>query len=354
MHVSAVLQRIKALMWREFTLMKRTIVVYKAKTLQVVVTSLVAATLFLRTHIHPVSPNDGQEIAGYCFFATLVMLFNGIAELSMTVSPSLALYLYSESWHQPTGIVSEFADIAVQGVKFGLYFQDLWHHFVPAACCMQESCCCDCFAHPCNILVANAEVCGCIRQILTIAHLAAGHMCLWFACLARDRLVSSSISIDLQQHDMAAAVSDVVACCLNGTFNCFFSLHLAVYRSDMCGPDQIPVTGFVSAASMATKAYANMFFAAFPRRRGYQYSGSRGTCCSLMLPPLPSPLSCSAFPSRSQRLWCGPSCLTSQLAWLVNLAGQLLQCSPTRHKFVSLALQITASGIHETCCVVQL
>ncbi|DBA79271.1 TPA: hypothetical protein ACH3X2_007820 [Trebouxia sp. C0005] len=78
------LQRIKALMWREFTLMKRTIVVYKAKTLQVVVTSLVAATLFLRTHIHPISPNDGQEIAGYCFFATLVMLFNGIAELSMS------------------------------------------------------------------------------------------------------------------------------------------------------------------------------------------------------------------------------------------------------------------------------
>ena len=54
--------------------------------LQVVVMALVAATLFLRTHIHPVSPNDGQEIAGFCFFATLVMLFNGIAELSMSVS----------------------------------------------------------------------------------------------------------------------------------------------------------------------------------------------------------------------------------------------------------------------------
>ncbi len=109
-------------MWREFTLMKRTIVVYKAKTLQVVVTSLVAATLFLRTHIHPVSPNDGQEIAGYCFFATLVMLFNGIAELSMSVSSSLAMYLYSESWHQPTGTVSEFAYIAVQWVQIRFVF----------------------------------------------------------------------------------------------------------------------------------------------------------------------------------------------------------------------------------------
>lgn len=83
---------------------------------------------------------------------------------------------------------------------------------------------------------------------------------------------------------------------------------------------------------MAIKAYVDTLFAAFLRRRGCQYSGSRGACCSLMLPPLPSPLSCSAFPSHSQRLWCGPSCLTSQLAWLVNPAGQLLQCSPPHHK----------------------
>ena len=93
------MQRIKALMWREFTLIKRTFVVYKAKTLQVVIVALVAATLFLRTHIHPISPNDGQEIAGYCFFATLVMLFNGIAELSMSVS-NLSFISLTAPWYQ--------------------------------------------------------------------------------------------------------------------------------------------------------------------------------------------------------------------------------------------------------------
>ena len=72
-------------MRRELTLMKRNLVVYRAKVTQVAVMALVAATLYLRTHIHPISPNDGQEIAGYLFFSTLVMLFNGIAELSMTV-----------------------------------------------------------------------------------------------------------------------------------------------------------------------------------------------------------------------------------------------------------------------------
>ena len=73
---------------REFLLIKRTIVVYKAKSFQIFVMGLFAATLFLRTHVHPISPNDGQEIAGFTFFGLLVILFNGIAEMSMAVSIS--------------------------------------------------------------------------------------------------------------------------------------------------------------------------------------------------------------------------------------------------------------------------
>ena len=74
----AALGRMKALMRREFLLMKRNLVVYKAKVLQVVCMALVTATLFLRTHIHPISPYDGQEVAGFLFVATLTMLFNGL------------------------------------------------------------------------------------------------------------------------------------------------------------------------------------------------------------------------------------------------------------------------------------
>lgn len=73
-------------MQREFTLIKRTIVVYKAKSFQILVMGIIAATLFLRTHVHPISPNDGSEIAGFTFFGLLVILFNGIAEMSMAVS----------------------------------------------------------------------------------------------------------------------------------------------------------------------------------------------------------------------------------------------------------------------------
>ena len=82
------LQRWKALMTREFTLIKRTIVMYKAKSFQIFVLGICAATLFLRTHVHPISPNDGQEIAGFTFFGLLVIMVNGIAEMAMAVSIS--------------------------------------------------------------------------------------------------------------------------------------------------------------------------------------------------------------------------------------------------------------------------
>lgn len=79
---------------REFLLIKRTIVIYKAKSFQVFVLGLCAATLFLRTHVHPVSPNDGQEIAGFTFFALLVIMVNGIAEMAMAVGVSALGFKY--------------------------------------------------------------------------------------------------------------------------------------------------------------------------------------------------------------------------------------------------------------------
>lgn len=86
-------QRWKALMAREFTLIKRTMILYKAKSFQIFVLGICAATLFLRTHVHPVSPNDGQEIAGFTFFGLLVIMVNGIAEMAMAVSQLLTVPL---------------------------------------------------------------------------------------------------------------------------------------------------------------------------------------------------------------------------------------------------------------------
>ena len=97
------LQRWKALMTREFTLIKRTMIMYKAKSFQIFVLGVCAATLFLRTHVRPVSPKDGQEIAGFTFFGLLVIMVNGIAEMAMAVScPALTTSAPAQSRAQPS------------------------------------------------------------------------------------------------------------------------------------------------------------------------------------------------------------------------------------------------------------
>ena len=54
--------------------------------LQATFTSVICATLFLRTHISPDGINNAHLYAGFLFFATLQMFFNGIAEMTFTVS----------------------------------------------------------------------------------------------------------------------------------------------------------------------------------------------------------------------------------------------------------------------------
>ena len=54
--------------------------------LQAAFTSIICATLFLRTHIAPDGINNAHLYAGFLFFASLQMFFNGIAEMTFTVN----------------------------------------------------------------------------------------------------------------------------------------------------------------------------------------------------------------------------------------------------------------------------
>ena len=53
---------------------------------QATFTSIICATLFLRTHIAPDGIDNAHLYAGFLFFALLQMFFNGIAEMTFTVS----------------------------------------------------------------------------------------------------------------------------------------------------------------------------------------------------------------------------------------------------------------------------
>ena len=56
-------------------------------SMQMICTSIIAASLFLRTHIAPDGMANAHLYAGFLFFATLQMIFNGIAEMTFTVCP---------------------------------------------------------------------------------------------------------------------------------------------------------------------------------------------------------------------------------------------------------------------------
>ncbi|XP_042014455.1 ABC transporter G family member 39-like [Salvia splendens] len=71
---------------KEWLLMKRNSFVYIFKSTQLTILGFIACTLFLRTTMSHGKLTDGGKFFGALFFSLMTMMFNGMAELSMTVS----------------------------------------------------------------------------------------------------------------------------------------------------------------------------------------------------------------------------------------------------------------------------
>ncbi|GAU19343.1 hypothetical protein TSUD_336300 [Trifolium subterraneum] len=76
----------KALLSREYLLMKRNSFVYIFKLCQLSIMAMVAMTIFFRTEMHRDSVTHGGIYVGALFFGVVVIMFNGMAEISMVVS----------------------------------------------------------------------------------------------------------------------------------------------------------------------------------------------------------------------------------------------------------------------------
>ncbi|XVF86433.1 hypothetical protein PTKIN_Ptkin18bG0039500 [Pterospermum kingtungense] len=70
---------------REWLLMKRNSFVYIFKTAQITIMSLIAMTVFFRTEMHAGNLEDGAKFFGALFFSLINVMFNGMAELALTV-----------------------------------------------------------------------------------------------------------------------------------------------------------------------------------------------------------------------------------------------------------------------------
>ncbi|XP_004496191.1 pleiotropic drug resistance protein 2-like [Cicer arietinum] len=75
----------KACFAREWLLTKRSAFIYIFKTTQIMIMSLIAMTVFFRTEMKYGQLEDGRKYYGALFFSLINIMFNGMAELAMTI-----------------------------------------------------------------------------------------------------------------------------------------------------------------------------------------------------------------------------------------------------------------------------
>ncbi|CAM0951025.1 unnamed protein product [Alopecurus aequalis] len=76
---------LKANISREILLMKRNSFVYIFKATQLTIMAIIAMTVFLRINMHRDSVTDGGIYMGALFFGILMIMFNGLAEVGLTI-----------------------------------------------------------------------------------------------------------------------------------------------------------------------------------------------------------------------------------------------------------------------------
>ncbi|KAJ4718241.1 Pleiotropic drug resistance ABC transporter [Melia azedarach] len=94
---------LKACISRELLLMKRNSFVYVFKVTQLTVMALLAMTIFFRTKLDKNTLNDGVIYTGALFFGVVMIMFNGMSEISMTIAKLPIFYkqrdlLFYPSW----------------------------------------------------------------------------------------------------------------------------------------------------------------------------------------------------------------------------------------------------------------
>ncbi|KAF8643503.1 hypothetical protein HU200_066853 [Digitaria exilis] len=77
---------LKANIDREILLLKRNSFVYIFKAVQLTLMAIIAMTVFLRTNMHRDSMENGRIYMGALFFGILMIMFNGLAEVGLTIA----------------------------------------------------------------------------------------------------------------------------------------------------------------------------------------------------------------------------------------------------------------------------
>lgn len=95
------LELLKACFHKEWLLTKRNSLLYIFKTFQLTFMSLVAMAVFFRSEMEVGSLEDGGKFFGSLFFGLLIVMFNGMAELVLTVMRLPVFYKHRDSLLYP-------------------------------------------------------------------------------------------------------------------------------------------------------------------------------------------------------------------------------------------------------------
>ncbi|KAK9099040.1 hypothetical protein Syun_026085 [Stephania yunnanensis] len=87
---------------KEILLIKRNSFVYVFKTVQIIIVALIVSTVFLRTKMHERNVGDGATYIGALLFAMIMNMFNGFAELALTIARLPVFYKHRDMLFYPT------------------------------------------------------------------------------------------------------------------------------------------------------------------------------------------------------------------------------------------------------------
>ncbi|KAM0890718.1 hypothetical protein ACQ4PT_026875 [Festuca glaucescens] len=103
-HSVSTRELLKASFDKEWLLIKRNSFVYIFKTIQLIIVALIASTVFLRTQMHTRNLDDGFVYIGALLFTLIVNMFNGFAELSLTITRLPVFYKHRDLLFYPAWI----------------------------------------------------------------------------------------------------------------------------------------------------------------------------------------------------------------------------------------------------------
>lgn len=95
------MELLKACFDKERLLIKRNSFIYIFKTVQIIIGAFITSTVFLRTEMNTRNEDDGAVYVGALIFSMIVNMFNGFAELSLTIARLPVFYKHRDLLFHP-------------------------------------------------------------------------------------------------------------------------------------------------------------------------------------------------------------------------------------------------------------